>query len=184
MICIGMSYCHTLYVLGSPHDSIVFDYVCRWNAYIKNVCFNLNDLSLYVYVLILIQHFRLFSLRGWLLPLLCIKSFILIYRSFDFDDGTFSPPTGDDGFFLIRYKKPEEELAVKPKVTTATKCSSVSSYFEVKKDVNLRNHTSSCKEFIPNAKLSKSIGILFYINVLFVWWISVELLVVIIFWNI
>lgn len=80
-------------------------------------------------------------------------------RSFDFEGNAFSPPSGDDGFILVRYKKPAEE-PTQPKVITAPKYTPISSLFEVKKEVNLTNHTSSCKEFIPNAKITpREIGL-------------------------
>nr|BAN20632.1 unkown protein [Riptortus pedestris] len=81
-------------------------------------------------------------------------------RSIDFEENAFSPPSSDDGFFLVRFKKPHEEDLSQAKVTTAPKYTPVSSLFEVKKDVDLSKHTTSCKEFIPNAKITpREIGL-------------------------
>ncbi|XP_014272162.1 uncharacterized protein [Halyomorpha halys] len=73
-------------------------------------------------------------------------------RAFDFEGNAFSPPTGDDGFFLIRYKKVIPEEPTQPKIISAPKYTPVNNTVEKKAPVDITKHTTPCQDFIPNAK--------------------------------
>uniref|UniRef100_A0A224XGR7 Uncharacterized protein n=1 Tax=Panstrongylus lignarius TaxID=156445 RepID=A0A224XGR7_9HEMI len=74
---------------------------------------------------------------------------------YDLEQTAFSPPSTDDGFFLVKYKKATPEQPEPPKVTTSKQQTSpLIQAFEDKLSSDSNQHTTFCQKFISNSTMT------------------------------